>query len=275
MISRFPRLLLGLGAVALFGAMSLNAAGLIILEGSDAQTFHGYLAYSNAFMNGAQAFSSAPLLPVLAVGSDPIGAPAAGKVFEADLCAETLASLLANYSAIYLGSPGTCCSENSAVAAGHEADISAFVAAGRGLTIEDYQGGAAFDSILGFTADSSKVYGLAPGGGSSCFDGNTWTAGGTAFLGAGVAPTGDPVPAIGCFGHQAYDSAYWASQGFTTNLVHANPGSVLDHDAFVVVTNGGGGLVEATVPEPSSILLLGSVALLIGHGLKRRVRRSK
>jgi hypothetical protein len=265
-------LLLSVFSVA---AGTVQGAGLIILEGSDAQTLHGLQPYSDEFMTGFRSFSSASTLPVLVVGSDTVGAPSgnpANKVFLSDLTGLTLADLLGNYSALYIGSPGGCCAQNDAVIAGHEADISGFVAAGRGLTVEDFQGGPAFDSILGFTVDPTKVYGFGTaGGGSGCFDGNTWTPAAGPFLGE---TPGGGVPNIGCFGHQAYDKPYWESHGFNTQLVKAAPGAVPNADTFVVITNGGGGLAEATVPEPGTLAMLGGALLAVFAG-RRKLGRSR
>lgn len=264
-------LLLSLCLALFLGAGNLTAAGLIILEGSDAQTFHGLQPYSDQFLTGFRSFSSAPLLPVLAVGSSPVGAPGgilANIVFSSSI--PTLAVLLANYSALYMGSIGGCCDQNDVDILGHEADVAAFVAAGRGLTVENYQGGSAYDSILGFVVDASKVYGYGTvGGGLGCFDGNTWTAGGQAF---GLGPAGGAVPSIGCFGHQAYDATYWAAHGFSTQLVQSAPGAVPAGDTYVVITNGGGGLSEATgdIPEPGTAALLSSAAAAIAIYRKRR-----
>ena len=254
---------------------ALHATGLFILEGSDAQTLHMLDPYSTDFLTGFRSFSSAPLLPVLAVGSDPVGDPngnPANIVYTAGTI-PSLATLLANYSAIYIGSPYGCCSQNDAIIAGHESDLAAFLGAGRGITVENYQGGSAFDSILGFTVDPTQVFGYGgAGGGSGCFDGNSWTTAGQAF---GLGPDGGAVPNIGCFGHQAYDGAYWAANGFATELVKANPAAVGNSNAYIVITNGGGGLLEASsAPEPASALLLGG-ALLGLLGYRKRTRRTR
>lgn len=276
MLLRFTRWLMCIAAVLVtaMGPTQASAAGLIILEGSDAQTFHRLDPYSTAFLTGLATFSSAPTLPILAVdtSSSPIGTPPTGIVILPTI--PSLATLLSTYSGLYIQSPGTCCDENDAAILGHEADVRAFVAAGRSLAIEDYQGGAAFDSVLGFspTTDglASLVVGLGSGLGTGlggCFDGNVVAPAGSAF---GLGPVGSAIPNIGCFGHQAYLASYFDAKGFIFHIAD-NPGL----PGFnVVISNGGGGLAEATpgVPEPASIALL--IVGLAGIAVVRHLRRS-
>ena len=239
-------------ALAAVSGGAQAATGLIILEGSDAQTFHGLQPYSGEFQGGLQTYSSAPTLPVLAIGFPPIGMAPAGTVFAADLTGMTGASLIATYSGLYIGSPGSCCSENDGVvaSAAAQAAILAFHAAGRSIAIENYQGGAAFQFLLGFTLTGNDVIGFGTsGGGASCFDGNQITPVGNAF-----GFSGTTLPSIGCFGHQAYKSSTLNALGFFSNLA--------DNPSFpgytVVTSNGGGGLPPPTgVPAPASLLLLG------------------
>lgn len=236
------------------GTTSAQAGGLIILEGSDSQTFHSFQPYSDNFLTGLRTFSSDPTKPILAVGSNPFGAPggvAGNKVFLGAI--PTLAILLSTYSGIYIGSPFGCCSENDAIILGHEADLFAFSAAGRSIAIEDYQGGAAYNAILGFTPPSSAVMGFGGGaGGPTCFDGDAITTVGQTF-GLGLA---GPIPPLSCFGHQAYQASFFDAKGFGAHLVD-NPGFAGGPFAGfnVVVSNGGGGLVP--VPEPASLALIG------------------
>lgn len=272
---RLTRSLVLLSAVLMSTALlNADSLGLIILEGSDAQTYHGLQPYSDEFLTGFRSFSSAPSLPVLVVGWNPVGSPSgnpANKVFLSDLSGVTYDNLISNYSAIYISSPGGCCDQNDNVIFGHETDIYNFVHAGRGLTVENYQGGAAFNPILGFNVDPSTVYGYrTEGGGAGCFDGNTWTAAAGPFLGE---TPGGAVPSIGCFGHQAYDQTYWAAHGFTTQLVKAAPGAVPNIDAYVVITNGGGGLSSSTVPEPATFPLIGGALMAVAFARRKFQRQ--
>ena len=274
-----------LAAMAMLTGISFaspaSAVGLLILEGSDAQTFHSLEPYSTNFQNGLPTFSTAPTLPVAILTSNPSGTPSVGKVFLASL--PSLADLLSTYSALYIGSPGTCCSETP-ISAADATIVRGFLEAGRSVAIEDYQGGANYDVIIGNTGAgagtaNSHVAGLGGGfpGLGSCFDGNIVAPGGAGF---GLGPVGSPVPNIGCFGHQAYEAAFFDPLGFTTYIVTTPPGTLTGFN--VVISNGGGagcGLACVVTPEPASLAVyamgLTALALIPGIGGIRRRRQDR
>jgi len=253
------------GAVAVLaaaGAAHAFGPGLIVLEGSDAQTFHQLNPYSNNFQTGLEKYSSAPLLPTLVIGYPTVGsATPGGTVFAASLTGIDPH----NYSGLYIASPGSCCSENDAAVASlaDQATVLLFHSLGRSIAIENYQGGAAFQFITGFTLTGNQAVGYGTsGGGSTCFDGNAITATGTAFgLGSGN------LPAIGCFGHQAYLSSFLNTHGFTADLAD---NQTLFPGYAVVASNDGGGLPGIPEPGTWALMLIGVGAI----GFAARLRKS-
>ncbi len=111
--------------------------------------------------------------------------------------------------------------------------------------MEDYQGLAAWNSIIGLTVPASAITSGAAF--PDCQDPGVSTAAGLAF---GFAPS----YSLGCFQHQTYDPAYWAAQGYFALQV-AGPGAAHTGDWVIMAT----GFVEpgTTVPEPGSMALLG------------------
>ena len=279
LINSLRRLVIGAAVAAtVLVASPARAAeiGLLILEGSDSQTFHdgqaGVMAYSEAFLNGMTSFSSAPTKPLLILGTGfevPAHATTVTTGFVAVAALPSLTDMLDNYSGIYITSPGTCCSERP-ISAGDAGIIRSFLEAGRSVAVEDYQGGSVYDVIIGISgADlgtaNSHVAGSGGGHGGlgSCFDGNVVAAHGSAY---GLGPVGSAIPNLGCFGHQAYEAAFFDKYGLNAYIA-TNP----TLPGFnVVISNGGGGLDEA-VPEPVTLSLVGIG--LAGLGIARRRRK--
>jgi len=264
--------------VALAGlsfAAPARAEGLLILEGSDAQTFHRLNPYSTNFLNGMETFSGSSL-PVAVLNYGPVGTPT--PAYDLISSVPDLATMLATYSGIYIASPGSCCSESS-LSSTDATTIKAFLDAGRSVAIEDYQGGAQFDTIVGTSGGANSHvagYGGGYAGLGSCFDGNIVAPGGAAY---GLGPVGSAVPNLSCFGHQAYQASFFDTLGLTTYIVTTPPGTL---DGFhVVISNGGGagcGLACVVTPEPSAIAVYGmgvtALALIPGIGTIRRRRQN-
>src|SRR5690242_18194794 len=102
-IMRSLRRLLSVAAVAAsaFVAPQVQAApGLLILEGSDAQTFHGLEPYSTDFLNGLASFSANASAPIAVFGFNPTGLPTVGKVSLGGVL-PSLSVLESTYSGLY------------------------------------------------------------------------------------------------------------------------------------------------------------------------------
>lgn len=230
--------------------LSATSAGAqtIVLEGSDATSFHGDEAYSSQLFNYLKDGSSKPVVVFGSVSID--GAPA-DTVYTTNLSSLSIA----DYSALYVQSPGGCCDQNRTGALTYESQIAAFLSAGGSLAIQDYQGGD-WGSILGFNAPLSVIGGLGGGaGGPGCFDTEVITA-------AGLA-AGFTQPAIsGCWGHQAYDLAYFAPLGFN-NLISSGPqfASLGSGNWSSFMAKGGTLGTIGGVPEPGTWAMM-----LIGFG---------
>lgn len=259
---------------------NMAQAGTVILEGSDAITFHcgagsftpGACTYESQVWKALDGASGKPIAVI--EGSVPVALTSEGSGITIDNFASVAAAgTLSNYAAVYFegdagdneGPEG----DTAIMAAGAASTVSAYVSGGGTVMIEDYSGGAAWDSIVGTTGGANTHVAGAFGGSlvtsSSCTDNETVTA-------LGTANGFTQPPAIGCWEHQAYDESFFGGLGFTLSFFDAAPNMVSSKTGWSGLLSTGVTLTGAT-PEPGTLLLLavGLIGVFVLAG--RRSRR--
>ena len=273
------------GFAALVASISIGAsANQIVLEGSDATALHHDAVYTSQLLTFMAGGSS---LPVLIMGGRALSfsgpTPATLLLPGYSLAALPLGKTLADFSALYVESPGGCCTQDpTKISAADKALIGAAegvpgAVGGLALTIENYGGGPGWGLMLPAAVNAlpSSAFGGLTGygtaGGPGCTDGEVFNATGLGF--GFIQP-----PVLGCYEHQAYLTSAFTGLG----AVFSGLGfvSLVDADLayFTAGVNDGSALLALGgtlgrpkgVPEPGSMLLVGLGVAALAATRRRR-----
>ncbi|HKU53842.1 MAG TPA: PEP-CTERM sorting domain-containing protein [Rhizomicrobium sp.] len=276
MVSKFVKLLMA--STFLIGGASAAqaAAGFVALEGSDATALHHDGSYTPQLFKYLQGPSALPVLVYNPAGVIDLSGIDGGV---ATVDKTSLTGLtLSDYSAIYIESPGGCCSGDTTVLNGFGAAVSAFIAAGGNLSIENYRGGG-YDGVVpgGGTPPGTMPAGVVEGvgalnggvgSGPTCTDGETVNAN-------GLARGFTQPPVDGCWSHQAYQNSYWLPLGYIS-LIDSDPSYVFgdgSHTGSSFLAFGGTLGAPTDVPEPLTLSLF-SAGLVGAFSMRRKAKKA-
>lgn len=252
------------------------SAETVILEGSDAITFHcaqeavaGACTYAGQVWKALDGASGKPIAVI--EGSIPIALGSYGSgISIQNFASVAAAGTLSNYAALYFQGDGGDNEgpdgQTAVSTAAARAAVAAYLAGGGTIMIEDYLGGVNWDFAVhaggAGNAHVAGAFGGAPVSTDYCDDGEKVTA-------TGSANGFTQPPVIGCWEHQGYDQSFFGGLGFTLSFYDAAPGLVGGAKTGWSALLSSGTTLSA-VPEPGSLLLLGTVLLGLGGAVRRK-----
>ncbi len=194
--------------------VSTAQAGVVLVSGADADTFHGLTEYATAVRDFLKGGAAGDVLVLGGAKATNAYSTAVGGV---DIT--TVSSLagvnLSDFSALYLLSnsangPG-CCEADVDRILGFESVIQGFMISGGSLGIQDYTGDPGFDPLLGTVGGANgEVFGFLGGlGGEANYDDEAVTPEG---LLAGFTNY-EPLRA---WGHQGFRMSFFSGLGFVS-----------------------------------------------------------